>query len=113
MVRWKYDISIFGGCELRRHITAVAESKDLRCRAAVIDNMQACLKVIRKMLQKANEDTQEVDDLLNLINGEADLVCTDSPLIADFGFDSPSDLVDERLRKFYDICDARRVWLGV
>lgn len=113
MSRWKYNIRECGGIELRHRIYTASKTKAQDDRAAVLEQVERCLKAIIKMLKAQNDDVTAAADLLDLIDGEAELVRSDSPRIKEFGFETPAELVDERLTEFYDICDAKSIWIGI
>lgn len=47
------------------------------------------------------------------IEGEADLIRNNDPLIQEMGFANSEELVDDRLEQFYDLCDRHSVWVGL
>lgn len=102
-------------------IYTLSASSELK--AAIVTGMDGCYEqladimlALEKCAKEANSffkgNNDEVYEFVNLIDGEANLVRINDPLIAEMGFRSPRALVEGRLDDFYDICDNNRIWIA-
>lgn len=110
MTNWKYRLEIEGKV-LRKLID---EEKE----AEIIEQIQKCYQTLLKKLNSTDREDYEsdIEEALGLLNGEADMIRNNPDEITSedgWGFDSITDLVDERLEAFYDICDSLKCWIGL
>lgn len=105
MKKWNYKLEEEGK-ELRKLID---EEKP----AEIIEQLQKCYNSLSNLLSEEDKEYYEsdIEDAMNLIEGEADIIRNNPEELEDFGFENVEELVDERLREFYDICDNARVWI--
>ena len=112
-MKWRVELS--SGVALRAAVRAAANacgsSDVLEKRAAVLDALQKCLaECIEELPERKTEAYRE---LQSVIDGEADLIRSRSPLIQEMGFETSKGLVVNRLEQFYDLCDQYGVWINM
>jgi hypothetical protein len=108
MAKWNYKLEEEGK-EIRKLIDS--EKKE-----EIIEHLQKCYKKILTILNSEDKENYEyeIEDALNLLDGEADMIRNNPEEITSedgWGFNSITDLIDERLEAFYDICDEVRIWV--
>lgn len=113
---WKYKLKT--GTALRK---AVEDSDEFGFEgsALVLDRLEDCCREAMKLTEH-EEDAHEhygvytkFEDLLGLIDGEAEVIRTKPEIIvSEWEFvGGVTQLVDERLAEFYDLCDEFRMWV--
>ena len=112
MAEWKYELPTEGKL-LRELIEAEGEDENEQA-AKVIDQLRRCCKILLGQLDADDEEYHrgEIEELYNLIDGEADALRNNPDEISGWGFESSEELIDSRLAGFYDICDGCRCWVG-
>ena len=84
--------------EILRHLT--------KCYDEIIENYPWEDEYDRLDFQEAREILEGDDDIIyEWMSGGDD--------VSVYGFDDDEDLVDERLREFYDLCDNYRIWVDM
>ena len=83
--------------------------------AACIDQLRVCCKRVMDALRGRDKEYyyDDFEELYELMDGEADVLRTNPSEIFEWEFTGATELVNERLREFYDLCDAARVWVGL
>lgn len=108
MPNWKYKLESEG--KLLRQL--IEEEKE----PEIIEHLQVCYKrLLSKLTPKDKENfLDDIEESYNLLDGEADVI-RDTPdvVVNEWEFISTGDLVDCRLRTFYDHCDDVRCWVGL
>ena len=115
MAKWKIDLGVVGK-SLRGTINNGGD--DLESCKNTISALKVCYEVLKSRL--SDEDwqyaegeydyLQTVEHVLNL--EEADM----EDRLMDLGyskFNMPLEAVNDLLTVFYDLCDSKRIWIGV
>jgi hypothetical protein len=108
MASWKYKLEAEGK-KLRQFID---EEKE----AEIIEQLQLCYKSLINKLSPEDKENygDSVEESYYLLDGEADTIRNNpDEIINEWGFDSITELIDERLAEFYDHCDDVKCWVGI
>jgi len=106
MAKWNYKLEE-EGLKLRE---LTFTSKE----AETIEQIEVCCRSLLKQLTNKDKEYYEdkIEDLLNLIAGEADTIRNNPDEITkEWDFKDIEELVNSRLSEFYDICDDCRCWV--
>lgn len=108
MPNWKYKLESEG--KLLRQL--IEEEKE----PEIIEQLQVCYKkLINKLTPRDKEDfLDNIEESYYLLDGEADVIRnTPDVVVNEWEFISIVDLIDNRLREFYNHCDDVRCWVGL
>ena len=107
----KWNLQLTTGHSLRSAIL-IGQSGLREDVAHVMDSLMTSVK---EVINRAPSDKVlfAFEEFESVIDGEGELIRADDPLIGEMGFDNPTELVDDRLEQFYDLCDHHRVWVGI
>ena len=73
--------------------------------------LQSVVKKCMDMVGEEHDSFDKLEDLHLLLDGD-DEICRMKPTeMSEYGFWKASDLVNERLGEFFDICDEARIWV--
>lgn len=106
MEKWIYALN--SASELKKAVSVGMDGCDEQL-ADIMVALEACVNEVNEFFHKDNDEFYE---FANLIDGEADLVRVNDPLIRDMMFQSPRALVEGRLDDFFDLCDKYRIWVS-
>ena len=102
MAQWKYTLK--NGKALR---AAIQDEDDY---GKVLDLLAACLKEINAKFPDDYEEYELEEDLEDIENQRDNL---ENYAEYDMTFDDVEEEINYLLDKFYDLCDALRVWVGL
>lgn len=98
--RWNYEEPL--GKELRDYI----EQEDYE------NVLKTIYNIAKKYEEKLGDDGYDFEELAHLVENEWEIV-DDRVELNEIGFDSPEDLIDERLEMLYDACDNNDIFLSL
>ena len=112
MAKWIYTCK--GGKELRNLID---RSGAWEMSVEILHQLQRCYQEIIDHYPWEDEwDKDEFQEALDCLNGDDEIIenwMNGGEDIEEYGFETDDELVDERLREFYDLCDSYRIWVEV
>lgn len=105
---WTFRIT--NGKELRK---AIRENNGV----AVINALKKCYEeILNNYNFEYDYDRQDFEDARELLDGD-DIIIENCQCgienISEYGFSNTSELVDERLTEFYDLCDNYNFWVEI
>ena len=105
MTAWKYTIN---GTTLRE-LTKVYESKE-NCAKCIIE-LRRLTKKCFDMLKDEDYTKDDFEDLYYLLDGDDEICLMEYNEMLEYGWRYATELVNERLEEFYNLCDAERIWI--
>jgi hypothetical protein len=108
MKTWRHRLD-FEGKHLRSLI-AGEETKENQ--AAIVKYLRICCEKIMKKMKEEDYGYREVEELYLLLDGDEELILGNEDM-DDYGFESRTELVNDRLAQFYDACDYADCWIGL
>ena len=112
MAKWIYTCK---GGKLLRSLINRAGAWEMS--VEIIQQLQKCYKeIIDNYPWEDDWDKDEFQEALALLDGDDTIIMNwmnGGEDIAEYGFNTDAELVDERLEEFYNLCDSYRIWVGV
>ena len=105
-MNWIYTIK--AGAELRDKI---GNSDVLKEQADIIVGIRKCCKEVMNRFKDDEDILFDFEELYELMDGEAEIILNGE--WEEIGFDNAEDLINERLRELYDICDDNAIFVGL
>lgn len=116
MVKWNIEVD---GKKLREAIDNCQDKKNQAELILILRNTikETINKLTEYYTQIGEEDVDwelsELNEIYELLDGDDEIVLLDDYEISDvYGFNNSEELVDERLARFYDECDYKRIWIS-
>lgn len=83
--------------------------------ATCLDQLRVCCKKVMNILEGRDKELYYFDfeELYELMDGEPEILRTNPDEILDWEFNDATELVNDRLEQFYNLCDGVRVWVGL
>lgn len=108
MRTWKFRLELEG--KYLRELISGEETRDNQ--AAIVNFLRVCCDKLMKKMKEDDYGYREVEDLYYLLDGDDQLILGDEDM-DDYGFESRTELVNDRLAQFYDACDYVDCWVGL
>ena len=105
-MNWIYTIK--AGAELR---SKIGSSDILKEQSDIILGIIKCCKEVMERFKDDEDIVYDFEELYELMDGEAEIILNSE--WEEIGFDNAEDLINERLRGLYDICDDNKIFVGL
>lgn len=111
MTKWQYKLEAEGKQLLD---TILNNDESFEGHAKVIDQLRVCCEKVMSLVHDERSMAYfDFCELFNVMEGEAEVLRSNPSEIFEWDFTGATELTEARLARFYDLCDAYKVWVGL